>query len=108
MLSSSWKAGITTSTTAFRQSSLGVGTVLSGPCSRPMTLSSVLGLITNQGAVAMLGLRAPRAPRGNQVVDGLLQRVAVLEARQVAQPLQRGTAAADVLELFAVGLQQRH
>src|SRR6187397_425318 len=107
MLSSSMKAGMTTSTTALRQSSVGVGTILSGPCSRPMTLSSVLGLITNQGAVAMLGLRAPGAPCRYQVIDGLLERVAVLEAGERAQPLERRPAPDDVLEVLAIGLQQR-
>src|SRR6478735_952146 len=108
MLSSSLNAGMTTSTMAFRQSSVGVGTVLSGPCSSPMTLSSVLGLITNQGAVAILGLRAGGALGRDQVVDRLLQRELVLEIGERAQALQRRAPASDVLEVLAVGLQQGH
>ena len=44
MLLSSLKAGITTSTVASRQSSAGLGTVLSGPWIRPTMLSTVFGL----------------------------------------------------------------
>ena len=44
MLSASLSAGMTTSTVAARQSSAGVGVVLSGPRSSPPRLKIVLGL----------------------------------------------------------------
>ena len=50
MFSCSLSAGMTTSTVASRQSSAGVGGVVSGPRIKPMTLSSVLGLKTKCGS----------------------------------------------------------
>src|SRR4249919_3473322 len=106
MLSSSLNAGMTTSTIAFRQSSAGVGTVLSGPRSSPMLLSSTLGLMTNQGAVAIFFPDQALAFDGDEVIDRLFQRVAMFEFGQVAQPVQAGTTATDVLEVLPVGFAQ--
>src|SRR4249919_2743596 len=99
MLSSSLNAGMTTSTIAFRQSSAGVGTVLSGPRSSPMLLSSTLGLMTNQGAVAIFFPDQALAFDGDEVIDRLLQRVAMFESGQVAQPdVADGGAAAGAFD----------
>src|SRR5258708_20160677 len=109
MLSSSSKAGMTTSTTASCQSSAGVGTVLSGPRNRPMVLSSALGLRTNQGAVAIsLLLRVALAFDRDQFVDRAFKGVLMLETGQGPQPFQRRAAAADILKILAVGFLQRH
>src|SRR5678816_1556044 len=99
---------MTTSTTAARQSSAGVGTVLSGPRSSPTALSSAFGLSTNQGAVAIACLVESRTLGGDEVVDRAFQWVLVLEAGQRTQPRQAWTASADVLEVLAVGFAQRH
>src|SRR6478672_9779809 len=90
MLSSSLNAGMTTSTTAVRQSSVGVGTVLSGPRSRPIELSSAFGLRTNQGAVAIVFPLHALALEVDQVVDRLLEGMDVLEAGQFAQAGKAG------------------
>ena len=74
-----------------------VGQSSSVPCSSPMTLRSVLGLITNQGAVAMLALRAPGAARRDQVIDGLLKREAMLEPGQRAQAMVANGLSRDLL-----------
>src|SRR6476660_4985800 len=99
---------MTTSTTASCQSAAGVGTVLSGPCSSPIALSSAFGLRTNQGAVAIGVPLQALALGGHQVVDRLLQRVGVPEAGEIAQAVEAGPAPADVLEVLAVGLAQGH
>src|SRR5438445_7482018 len=109
MLSSSSKAGMTTSTTASCQSSAGVGTVLSGPRSSPMVLSSALGLRTNQGAVAIsLLFRVALSLDRDQFVDRAFQSVLMLETGEGAQLVQCRTATADVFKILAVGFLQRH
>ena len=52
MFSSSLSAGMTRSTVASRQSSAGVGRVVSAPRINPMTLSNVFGLKTKCGSCA--------------------------------------------------------
>src|SRR5688572_9698595 len=108
MLSSSLYAGMTTSTIAVRQSCAGVGTVLSGPCSSPIALSSAFGLRTNQGAVAIACLFESSAFDRDDVVDRAFQRVFVFEAGQRTQARQARPATADVLEVLAVRFAQRH
>src|SRR5688500_10895772 len=108
MLSSSLYAGTTTSTTAVRQSSAGVGMVLSGPRSRPIALSSAFGLSTNQGAVAIFFPRHVAAFCGDQIVDRVFERMTVMEPGQRAQARQVGTTTTDVFEIFAIGFAQRY
>src|SRR5688572_15357015 len=99
---------MTTSTVAVRQSCAGVGIVLSGPRSSPTALSSAFGLSMNQGAVAIAAFFQSGAFDRDEVVDRPFERVLVFEAGQRAQARQARAAAADVLEILAVGFAQRH
>src|SRR5688572_28223900 len=108
MLSSSLKAGMTTSTVAIFQSIAGVGIVLSGPRSSPTALSSAFGLRTNQGAVAIAALFESSAFDRDEVVDRLFEREFVFETGQRAQARKARPTAADVFEVLAVGFPQRH
>src|SRR6185437_5426718 len=99
---------MTTSTTAVRQSSAGVGVVLSGPRNSPIALSSPFGLSTNQGAVAIVFPLQALALGGDQVINRALQCVGMREPGECAQALQVRSAATYIFEVLAIRFPQRN